>query len=130
MRIIKEWIVDPKGNYNNKQNDAYFYDNECKEQDSGFIYENECIEDKVNSDTDIECASGQEVSKKISDLSKHKISVMKKVKNRVICGNSLSSQHYLNIHIQSVHEGAEYFKCPKCDASFTQKTNLRILVGT
>ena len=64
LRIIKEWIVDPKRNYDNKQNDAYFYDDECKEQDSGYIYENECIEDKVNSDANLESVSGQEVSKK------------------------------------------------------------------
>ena len=77
LRIIKEWIaiVDPKRNHGNKQNDAYFYDDECKEQDSGYIYENECIKDKVNSDTDLQCFPGQEVSKKASDLSQHKISV-------------------------------------------------------
>ena len=75
LGIIKEWIVDPKRNYGNKQNDAYFYDDECKEQDSGYIYENECIKDKVNSDTDLQCFPGQEVSKKASDLSQHKISV-------------------------------------------------------
>ena len=133
LRIIKEWIVDPKRNYDNKQNDAYFYDDVCKEQDSGYIYENECIEDKANSNTNLECVPGQEVSKKASDLSQHKISVKKKVKKRVVCdtcGASLSSQNYLNIHIQSVHERAKCFKCPKCDASFTQKPNLRRHIST
>ena len=86
LRIIKEWIaiVDPKRNHGNKQNDAYFYDDEFKEQDSSYIYENECIENELNSNTDLECVSGQKVSKKASDLSKHKILVKKKVKKRVI----------------------------------------------
>ena len=142
LRIIKEWIVDSKiyRNYDDKQNGGYFYDNECNEQDSGYIYESECIEDKVNSDTQ-EFVPEKLVSKyknnlKASDLSKHKISVhkeKKKVKKRVVCdtcGASLSSQHYLNIHIQSVHEGAKSFKCPKCDSSFTQKPNLRRHIST